>query len=52
MEYNQEFNKAHWPGCSGKDRFIQAGVVNVCKPVEERKLSLIKFQLGIRAAKY
>jgi hypothetical protein len=52
MEYNQELNKAHWPWCSGKDRLIKAGVVNVCKPVEERNLSLIEVQLGIRAVKY
>ena len=42
MEYNQELNKAQWPGCSCKGMLLQAGVVSVCKPVEERMLSLIE----------
>jgi hypothetical protein len=41
-EYNQELSTAHWPGCAGKGRLIQAGIVNVCKPVEERMLLLME----------
>jgi hypothetical protein len=42
MEYNQELSTAHWPGSSGKGRLIQAGVVNGCKPVDERNFSLLE----------
>jgi len=42
MECNQKLNREHWPGCSGKGQLIQAGVVNVYKPVEDRKLLSIE----------